>query len=354
MTALPDVPWKVGLEIELMAPPGRTRRDLAQAIAGPDRSLRTFWHIQSEPSAVPGMDVFHNLTPGFEVPTDTDWEVRVVDDLTLQRDLDRRARPKRGWQRIVSDDLRLLRLIQRHADAESPLDTALSPVAALWGTEVEAAAGGIARLTDGHGASICLGAPLPGERERPAELVTCPMEAQHFERLAHWLGTATRLGFSVPHEAAVHVHCDAARLRDPGALQRLARLWLRHRTAIRERVRTNPACVRLGPWSEALQQFLLDPALPTLDWEAVCTHALPLKPTKYCDLNLANLLLGLRDKPTVEFRIFPGHRDPRRLWAWAHLAAALCMAAVDDCDADDVFDLPTLHPLARAVLVELL
>ena len=75
------------------------------------------WHQESEPSRVPGMGLFHNLGLGFEVP----GQARLVDDLTLQLDLDKRASPQPGWFRVVSDDVRLLALRQtiRHVAKEA-------------------------------------------------------------------------------------------------------------------------------------------------------------------------------------------------------------------------------------------
>ena len=335
-----------------MAPVGASRETLAQAIARKaELQLVPIWHVQSEPSRVEGMPHFHNLTQGFEVRNEDEWVVRCVDDITLQEGLQRTAPPKPGWFRIVSDDLRLLRLVRRHTPVMGSILKALAPVAHLFGGEPEANTSGIVRVSDSHSASVCLGAPLPGERERPCELVTKPLSDNQWALLSDWLTTANDLGFSLPTEAAVHVHCDATLLRDAAVFQRLIRLWTRHGARFKEIVRTNPRCMRLGDWPTALHTAVEHPEFPKRPWPDAQAQLRDVGLTKFCDLNVANLVLDIPNKPTVEFRTFPGSKDPTTITAFAHLAAAFCQAAVDGQDAIDPLDLPTLHPAARAVLL---
>jgi hypothetical protein len=78
-------PWKKGFEIELLAPKGSSRRDLADRIAEHvDGRVRTCFYPQSEPSLVPNLPVFENLILGFDV-LDTQGErvALIVDDLTI-------------------------------------------------------------------------------------------------------------------------------------------------------------------------------------------------------------------------------------------------------------------------------
>src|SRR5271165_5330390 len=86
---------KLGVEIELLAPRGRSRQDFACAIAEHyGAAVRRFFHPQGEPSKAPNTAFFQNLTLGFVVE-DTRGNVpgnvlaQCVDDLTLQDDLDR-------------------------------------------------------------------------------------------------------------------------------------------------------------------------------------------------------------------------------------------------------------------------
>lgn len=129
----------MGVEIELLAPPGRSRHDLALAIATHrGGKIRRIFYPQSEPSKVPGTPVFENLTLGFVVEDAAGNPIaQCVDDLTLQADLNQQCPSRPGWYRIVSDDPRLLRLCTRHADPNAPLRSVLQPMADLFGTEVE-------------------------------------------------------------------------------------------------------------------------------------------------------------------------------------------------------------------------
>ena len=103
MADSPVLSWKIGVEIELIAPRGSSRRALAEALAGPGGAVRTVWFTQSEPAEVPGTPIFHNLTQGFDVTDAAGRRVaRLVDDLTLVADLNRTAAPQPGWYRIVS------------------------------------------------------------------------------------------------------------------------------------------------------------------------------------------------------------------------------------------------------------
>lgn len=137
------IDWKIGVEIELMAPPGSTRLTLAQALADSQRgSVRAVLHQDSEPSKVPGQPVFYNLTQGFEALDATGRLIaRCVDDLTLQANLNRQASPRAGWWRIVSDDERLLRLLALYTDASLGLPEALGALAPLFRGELLTAAG---------------------------------------------------------------------------------------------------------------------------------------------------------------------------------------------------------------------
>jgi hypothetical protein len=120
--------WRCGFEMELMAPAGRTRADLAHTLASAcGGTVRRVLHADSEPSLVAGKPVFQNLTLGFEaLDAGGALVARCVDDLTLQHDLDRHAAPRAGWWRVVSDDERLIRILARFLDAEADLPAALS------------------------------------------------------------------------------------------------------------------------------------------------------------------------------------------------------------------------------------
>ena len=114
--------------------------------------------------------------------------------------------------------------IERHADPEATLAGVLEPVAELFGVSLDVLPAA-ARVDDTAGATIAVALPLPPGRERPCEIITPPLVAGHRDALEQLLAPARDLGFTVPKEAAVHVHLDAAPFRSPHAFANLVRLF---------------------------------------------------------------------------------------------------------------------------------
>ncbi len=327
-----SIGWKTGFEIELVAPRGLSRRDLAEKVAARTGGrVSRFFHPESEISKVPGRPVFENLTLGFRV-TDSEgnWVASFVDDLTLRADCRREAAPKPDWYRIVGDDPRLLRLAARHCDAALPLEDVLQPYAALFGQEVQFADGGMVRVSDEKNASLAIGAPLPGERERPCEIVTAPIERDHHAALDALLADARALGFTIPREGATHIHFDAAPLQSARFLARFVRLGRGHRESLRKLVGVNPHCVRLGDWPPELDAFVFADSFAKLDWEEAKTALRSAKLAKYCDFNLKNMIDGGADKCTLEIRILPTLLDAEDILQATALFEAILRLALDD------------------------
>jgi hypothetical protein len=298
---------KVGIEIELLAPQGASRETLAEAIAQHyNGQVRRYFHPQSEPSKIPGTPILENLTLGLEVLDDQGRTLaRCVDDLTLQADCDRTAAPKPGWYRIVSDDLRLLKLVSRVANAAAPLPQVLDPIAELFGTQPKVAPNGMVKVEDAEGPPIAIAAPLPGERERPCELITPPWDSHALANLEDFLQIAKTLGFYAPVEGATHFHFDAAPLCNARAFKNLVNLLWAYGPYLRQLVGTNPRCRRLGSFAPDLIDLVQQPGWEQLSWESAVEQLRPLKLTKYCDFNLKNIVYAPADKHTFEARIFP-------------------------------------------------
>ena len=319
-----DINWKIGVEVELMAPPGRSRRDLADHLAGPDGRVRAYFLPQSEPSAVAGLPTFHNLTMAFAAEdAGGNLIARCVDDLTLQADLDRTRAPEPGWFRVVSDDLRLLRLAQRHGRADAGIRDAVEGLAALFGTPLQEGDGGMLRVVDETGASIAIAAPLPGERHRPCELITPPIDADHTARLDALLIPARQLGFFLPTESATHIHFDGAALQSAPILRNLVRLLTAWRPVLKRLVGTNPRCVRLGDWPGALHDCVEAPDFATLPWSLAQKRLTGVKLSKYCDFNILGLVHDRAKQHTLEIRILPGLQDTAPIIAAAALMEAI-------------------------------
>ncbi|MEC4885385.1 MAG: amidoligase family protein [Scytonema sp. PMC 1070.18] len=322
--------WKIGFEIELIAPRGLNRQDLAEAIAkANDGSVRRIFYPQSEPSQVPGTPVFQNLTLGFEVVDRQGCLIaKCVDDLTLQDDLDKTQQPKLGWYRIVSDDQRLLELVTCQADPSLPLSEVLKPIASLFATHLETGPGGMIRISDRTGNPIAIGAPLPGERERPCELITPPIDTNHFERLENLLSTARSLSFTIPVEGATHLHFDAQPLCSPRVFANLVNILWTHGANLKRMVGTNPNCRRLGMWDMELLAIVNEPGFCEMTWSEAQAYLAKLELTKYCDFNLKNLVHSIPEKFTFEARIFPAWIDPQPIVEAAALMEAILRYAI--------------------------
>ncbi|MEV4350814.1 amidoligase family protein [Actinoplanes sp. NPDC049596] len=295
---------RIGFEIELMAPRGVSRRTLADDLAARHGGrVRPVWHSDSEPSLVPGLGRFLHLTQGFEVTRADGTPLgTLVDDITLMDGLNPRSPAPPGWYRILSDEPRLLRLLARQSDPGAPLETVLDAAGRLWGRAPEPIAD-VYRLDDESGATLALAAPQGAERERPCEIVTPPLATGHAEALEELLGPARELGFTVPHEAAVHLHVDGAPFRHAAALANLIRLFAYWREPLRELLQTNPACRRLAPLPAPLVAAA-SVAAPDLDELAKAADEGEL--TKYFDVNLTQLFADQPIRDTVEIRILPG------------------------------------------------
>lgn len=338
-------PWKKGFEIELLAPRGRSRRDLAHRIAQRvGGRVETCFYPQSEPSLVPGLPVFENLVMGFDVLDARDEHVALlVDDLTLRDGLDRDAAPKPGWKRILSDDRRILALVQRHCDPDAPLDTVLKPLATLFGTELEDSDGGISKVSDAENRSVAMAAQMPGERERPCEIITPPLTANAESVLADLLADAQALGFTLPLEAATHVHFDAERLRSAPVLSRLIRVLYRHGAFLRDHVNTNPHCTRLAPVPTTLNELALSDRFRNASWTDAQRMLVATKPSKYCDFNFFNLAFDTPGKPTFEVRILPGLLDAKQIMLGSRCFERLLLWATETAPDTSLEDVDSLQ-----------
>lgn len=319
------IAWRIGVEIELLAPIGKTRLDLAEAISRQNHgTVRRYFHPQSEPSKVPGTPIFHSLTLGFEALDGQRQRIaQCVDDLTLQADLNRTAKPKADWYRIVSDDERFLRLIEQQTDPALPIAQVMNSIAELFGTLPAAGEGGMVRVNDQSGASVAIAAPLPGERERPCELITSPIDSNHGQRLEELLTLARELQFQAPVEGATHIHFDAKAMQSANAIANFVNLYSSYRDVLKRLIGTNPNCIRLGAWPTELLDTVNTVEFRALSWLEAQQQLKALKLTKYCDVNLINCIYSIADKNTIEVRILPVWLDTAPILAVAALFVAL-------------------------------
>lgn len=322
---------RVGLEIELMAPRGSSRQALAEAIAAAHGgSVSRVFYPQSEHSQIVGTPVLENLTLGFEVRDAQHQGIAwCVDDLTLQADCDRACPPQPGWYRIVGDDIRFMQIITRLSDANLPLAEVLQPVAHTLGLELQQGPQGMVKLADDLGPPIAIATPLPGERERPCELITPPLTYAQLPQLETYLQIARQLNFYAPVEGATHLHFDAAPLCSAPAIRNLVNLLWAFGPVLKGLVASNSRCQRLGLWPAELLILVQAPDWSDLSWDQARERLKTVPLTKYCDFNLKNIVYAPRRKHTFEVRILPVYLTLPPLLDTIDLMADLLNRAID-------------------------
>lgn len=316
---------RVGFEVELLAPVGSSRRALAERIAlEHGGSVHRVLHVDSEPSLVPGMGHFWHLTPGYRIDDAAGNELAtLVDDITIVEDIRRDQVAARCGEpdhrgcslcrpdadpdafRILSDDLRLLRLAGDTTGERTTFGHALDGIANVFGVEVETV-GAVRRVRDRAGASIAMATAVAPGRERPCEIVTPPIRSGHTDALEALLRPARALDFLVPVEAAVHLHLDAGPFRNASAFANVVRLFTGYRNELYAVLGTNPHCVRTGALPEALTTVVESESRSGADWPRLQEAVRTLGLTKYLDVNLTALLTDTPARDTVEIRILPG------------------------------------------------
>jgi hypothetical protein len=258
----------------------------------------------------------------------------LVDDVTIVADLDPTAPAPPGWHRILTDDPRLLRLISRTSDPGGSLETALEGVARLWDEHAERH--GVIWRVESEGATIALATVAGGERERPCEIVTPPISADHEVALEELLAPARELRFTVPREAAVHLHVDGAAFREPAALANVIRLVAHWRAPLRSLLDSNAHCHRIAPLPGQLIDLVA--GAPSFDELATAAQASGL--TKFYDVNLTQLFREHPIRDTLEVRILPGAIHA------AHVLerAAVVRALLDRCRDPRPLPMPPADP----------
>ncbi len=298
---------RIGIEVELIAPVGGSRRNLADHLAAAcGGTVTQNWHLDSEPSANKSVGVFHHMTPAFDVVDGAGRPVaRLVDDITIRRDLDFDAAPHPGWSRVVSDDPRFLRMLSGFLAPCGPDLAAVDDIVAGLGLVAEHKESAI-RLVDDSGASVALLAHMPGERQRVTELISPVITGDRQPWIDLVMGAVAELGFVVPHEGATHLHYDAAPFRSAQPFRRLVTTFGEHAAGMRELFGTNPNCVRIGRLPEAIDQIVNATDFDEMPWSEIADRIAPVEGlAKYLDVNIINLIRSEPPIDTVEIRTLP-------------------------------------------------
>ncbi len=287
----------VGLELELLAPVGNNRDDLARALArdfGGALRFGTSYHGEGHlPDGHPDC----RLTPASRVDVKGAWFASFVDDPTIRDDL-LDPTPQRRVAR--TDDVRLAAFIERSCWSASPrkVFAALQKTFSTHETDEG--------LYDPWGQPLVLWHHEPAERQRVCEVVLRPLSTR--ERgpvLKKVMARARSLGFTVPLEAAVHLHVDAAPFRSARALRRLVSEW---NDSWRARFEPNSRCRKLGPFTPTMQR-VVNTSVDDDDFQTIAVGLLLAGLHRSMDINLLGLLERAPKHPTVELRCLPGSLD---------------------------------------------
>lgn len=274
-------------------------------------TVRDDWHLDSETAALEQRSFFHHITPAFDVVApDGTLVARLVDDITIRTDLDPERRSAADWRRVVSDDPRFLRMLWTAIEPVGPADADHQSVAERFALALEHN-DAATRLSDSSGASVAMIAGMPGERERVCEVISPPLTADLPTWVAQVIESAIELNFSVPTEAAIHLHYDASLFRSLDVCRRLVWAFTDTTDAVHQSFGTNPNCRRLGALPDALVE-LLDDLPDDTTWSDVVAALSAIEGvSKYADVNLTALLAANPPdwKDTVEFRFLPGSID---------------------------------------------
>ncbi|HEY0882304.1 MAG TPA: amidoligase family protein [Archangium sp.] len=285
----------IGLELELLAPPGRTRFDLARALAKEaGGALRLAWKYHGQGTLEDGRPDCH-LTPAARVDVKGKWFASLVDDPTI---VDELMQTEQTMGIARTDDVRLAAWIERACG-----HTWRELVKTFDGVETEEG------IVDPWGHPLVRWHAISAERARVTEVVLRPLSAKELKpTLKRVMTLATKLGFTVPLEAAVHAHFDAAPFRSTKLLRRLVLGWTKERAHWLAKFEPNPRCRKLGPFAPNVVRVAkeADDAMP---FEMVAAAMLMGGLQRAVDVNLLGLVERFPKQPTVEVRCLPGSLD---------------------------------------------
>jgi hypothetical protein len=330
---------RTGYELELLAPRGKSRLDLALALA--DRvggRVRYGLKYQSEGRHGDGRPVC-DLSPAFAV-VDGEGVVlcTLVDDVTLKAELDKEAPTATGYYRVVIDELRLaLWAESRCWSDEAGADAVLAGYAETFaGTLGEAGGEGAKHaehrvLLDRWGHALAVVATYPGERERACEVVTRPLARGEREAVVGTiLEVAKALDFGLPEESALHLHLDADPWRAQARLRQLVQDYSAARHVLYEELRPNPGAKRLGPFRPSVVRAA---ATPADDDESYREALLSAGVTKYSDINLLGIVRRRPRQPTLEFRCLRMSMDASEIFEMTDAVEGFLLEVARAADA---------------------
>ncbi len=315
-TPLPFGPEsRTGFELELLAPRGASRLGLAEALAAAHRGrvLRGFKLLSDALNRQGQVVPCCELVPAFRVLAPSGAPLfTLVDDFSIQAELDFLQLPVAGAWRLVMDEPRLAAWVERTCWAESPdREVLLRPLLDTFSASLgEDGKGPRCRpgqrlIRDPQGEVLAVSVPYGSERERVCEVVTQPLRRDEREAaLRLVLQTAQRLGYELPSEAGLHAHLDAGPWQTGARVRALLLGYASHREELLRALAPNPrSALWRGPPPERMVELARSRTPDS--FEELAPLLLAAGAAKRQDLNLLGVLRDRHRQPTLELRILP-------------------------------------------------
>lgn len=324
-----------GVELELIAPEGRSRRDLAERLAGSPERLQyglKFYHLGDFDER--GRPV-SRLTPAYRVldGEGVPW-LTLVDDPTLRGGLPEGTEPFPG-NTFRTDDVRIAKWIERHCWSDSD-DTAsiFARLAETFEGRWLDDEGVPVALVDRYGHALVRRMLGPLSAPRACELVTRPLSRdERVEALEVMLRAARELGFTPFGACGLHLHFDAAPWRSTPRLTALIRDVHRDTAAYRRDPLAHPGSKFLGPFPDKVLRIAHEaPADLPFD---VLASALSMAGTiKHLDVNLLGAIETTPVQPTLEIRCLRATIEMEELLGAVDRWERFLLRIAEDADRD--------------------
>jgi hypothetical protein len=310
---------RLGIEVELLAPHGRSRQHLAEAMARAiGGSVLHGFRYQSGP----GSPARHlaMMTPAFRVVDPMGNAVgEVGDDVTLSQP---QEEPSPGGMSVrptlFMDDIRLALWVERRCWSESSdLEKVIAPLIETFHATLDPSApeGLDGDVVDPWGNKLAAFRRIGADRMRTTEWVSAPMDISVRQELLEWTFTVAReAGFVPAREGAIHLHYDRDPFRSPPVLCRLVRMYAERREQLLEVLEPNSACTRIGPFPDrvvAMAKRLEHSSISMADFGSAMFEAGVVRDL---DINIIHVLLDRPRHPTIEVRCLPSDLDVSRLF----------------------------------------
>jgi len=370
---------RVGLEIEFVVPAGRTRRDLALALARPGERLRDVAQRADMPLGAPDEKpprFWSGVFRGCRIESaDGRWRWSVVQEMGVAVDADSPAHlgEARRWPWVGVLDPACADRVAEALEATWDPRAALERAAPLLGWRVHGPESGapfalalhqacaeilqLGRSVDpwvavGEGGRVAAVASFEQlGRERVAEVVTAPLPLGAVGRsIREVYAAVAAVGAQIGRESGTHVHFDGAPFRSPAALARVLNVL----DAWREPTWTLlgwPGSRLTGPIGPPVVYLANRCAENGASWDELRSRLADYGVTKFCDLNVANLVDEHPRKPTFELRILPVDAEPSLMVRRTQLSIEIVLGALR---ATGPITHPGRQPATRAAAREML